>query len=156
MKKLVLLWILISLQVWGRNQINELDLPQNVSKNFRKQYPSAMNVVWEKVDNEYEASYTDNGKTFWVHFDETGAVTRLDKEIEATELPNIHVQKIRELYANDFRIMQVVLRDYTSRRATYWVTVKHSSLFYNFVFEPLPNNEHSMYIQRMSRNSSHQ
>ncbi|HTF82542.1 MAG TPA: hypothetical protein VL947_12485 [Cytophagales bacterium] len=148
----IIITVLFNAFMWAQTTVSDADLPEAVSKSFKRAYPAAFNVNWEREGQDYEATYVDNGKTMIVYYDSTGKVKRYDKEIDAGELPQIHVQRIRELYANDFRIQKVILRDYTSTNPTYFVTVQRGSFYYKFTFEPQDMNDHTVYIQRTNPN----
>lgn len=151
MKKLILvIATVLSYSLWAGNEISELNVPQKVSKSFRDQYPNVQNIVWEKVDSNYEVSYTDhNNRLFVVSYDKTGIVKRMDREIDVAELPEVHVAKIRDLYANDYKILKVMLKDYTAPTPVYLVMVQNKTFYYKFVFETQDTEDHILQIQRI-------
>ncbi len=150
MKKLILvIATVLSLSLWAGDEISEANVPELIFKKFYKQYPAVNTVRWEKIEKSYEVSFVENGKSFAISYDTNGIVKRQDCEMDANELPTIYFQKIKELYANDFRIVKVFLKGYSSKNPTYLVTIQHGSINYRFTFEYVNTNGQSMYIQRV-------
>jgi hypothetical protein len=150
MKKLILLMAtVLNLSLWAGDEISEANVPELIFKKFYKQYPTVSTVRWEKVERFYEVFFVENGKSLALSYDSSGRIKRQDCEIEATELPGIYLQKIKDLYANDFKIAKVFLKGYGSKNPTYLVTIQHGSINYRFTFEYVNTDGQSMYIQRV-------
>ena len=119
MKKLV---ILIAIALMGSatvyaqkcktKTVSEKDVPERFVKDFQRQAPNVMNVVWTQVDSMvYDASFTnDNGNHQVFRYSPRGTETRY--YIEPKYYPHAILDtvkkeypkfKIKELYALDMR-----------------------------------------------------
>lgn len=150
MKKFILvIATVLGLSLWAGDEISEANVPELIFKKFYKQYPTVSTVRWEKVDQSYEVFFVENGRSLALSYDSTGRINRQDCEIGANELPSIYLQKIKDLYANDFKIVKVFLKGYGSKNPTYLVTIQHGSINYKFTFEYVNTDGQSIYIQRV-------
>jgi|GEM_PF-772795 len=61
--------------------------PEAVKATIVRLYPTAKKLTFEKEKNDYEASFTDNGKAMSVVLDATGKVKETETEITASALP---------------------------------------------------------------------
>jgi Putative beta-lactamase-inhibitor-like, PepSY-like len=65
----------------------EKDVPAAVKNSFKKQYPAATNLKWDKEGDKYEASYTLNKVVSSVLYDAQGKSVESEVKIKTTDLP---------------------------------------------------------------------
>ena len=68
-------------------KVKETEIPVVVKEAFKKQYPKATEVKWDKENNDYEASFDLNKVDHSVLLDGAGKVLETEVEIEMNELP---------------------------------------------------------------------
>jgi hypothetical protein len=72
--------------------------PEAAKAAFKKIYPAAAKVKWEKEDGNYEVSFVLNGKESSVIYDVKGILLESEQEIKVTELPAAITTYLKEHY----------------------------------------------------------
>lgn len=81
------------------NDIATKNVPSVVLNAFKSQFPTALDVEWEKVNNLYEADFEVANVDHTVQLNTEGKLIQLKKEISAAELP----KAINNAIASNFK-----------------------------------------------------
>ena len=77
----------------------ELNVPGKVKESFKKLYPTVSQVNWSKEGNEeFEASFTSDGKDISLVFEEDGELIETETAINLSELPSGVVNFVEKYY----------------------------------------------------------
>ena len=79
-------------------------VPQVVTAALREAHPAATDVEWDREDDGYEASFSENGSDHSVEFSASGAVQATETEMAVADLPAA--------------VRQTLARDYAGRTVT--------------------------------------
>jgi hypothetical protein len=96
MKKIVLLAVLISTIAFG----NDIQIPENVSSAFTKEFPGVANVNWKMEFDKYQAEFTQKNKTMTALFNTRGECIETATYIHQNELPDKTLEEIDWYYKN--------------------------------------------------------
>jgi uncharacterized membrane protein YkoI len=99
MKKLIVLTAILGSFTLGYSQkIKETDVPGPVKENFKKNYPQASGVKWEKENENYEGSFKESGKEISAVFDASGKFLQKEIEIAVSDLPSKVSEYVNKTY----------------------------------------------------------
>ncbi len=96
---LLIAMLLVSFTVFAQ----QVNIPKTVKESFSKLYPKAIEVKWDKENQDYEASFKLNGKDMSVILDKDGKVIETETAIEISQLPK-GVEKYVMDYYKGFKI----------------------------------------------------
>jgi hypothetical protein len=82
-KNLVIALLFVSFTAFAQ----QVNIPKTAKDSFSKLYPKAVEVKWDKENQDYEASFKFNGKDMSVIFDKDGKVQETETTIEISQLP---------------------------------------------------------------------
>ncbi|MBX3102900.1 MAG: PepSY-like domain-containing protein [Bacteroidetes bacterium] len=83
MKKLLFMLLLLPLTACGQTDTP----PDVVLQAFKKSYPAAQAVDWDKEAEGWEASFRDNGRKVSATFDALGQLIQEERDLLRDELP---------------------------------------------------------------------
>ena len=86
MRSLFILLFLGAGIAYGQD-IKEKDVPAAVMASFKKDFPKAGEMEWEKEDTGYEVEFEEAEVEITATYDATGKLLESEKEIEQKELP---------------------------------------------------------------------
>jgi hypothetical protein len=82
----------------GINAQNKIEAPAVVKAAFAKEFPSIIDVKWEKEKSDYEAGFTVNGEEMSAVFNSKGTLKEKEVEIKVTDLPAAVMAYVKEHY----------------------------------------------------------
>lgn len=124
MKKLLMILVLVSSFMLAQAQetrtapgtakqsatVKQDNVPKKVLETFKQNFSTARNVTWNKYQNYYEASFTQNNKNYqvaitpsgqWIQTSISGSMAELPEEVkkqfQAGEYASYEVKNVREL-----------------------------------------------------------
>jgi hypothetical protein len=119
-KILVLISIFICVSAFSQG----IKLPKAVSESFKKLYPNATEVKWEKEgSNEYEAIFKNGETKVSIAMDKKGNLNETETVIKINDLPNGVTKYIEENYKG-FTVEVVEKTEDNKGKITYEVQVK--------------------------------
>ena len=74
--------------------------PEAVKNAVNRSYPAISPVKWDKDDDEYEASFVQNGKKMSATYSPSGELKETETGIRANELPVAATRYIAQHYKN--------------------------------------------------------
>jgi hypothetical protein len=87
MKKIIFLSFALAFSLVSFSQkLNESKVPQAVKAGFKKSHPNA-SPSWEMEDKNYEANFTDGGKTVSCILDKQGTILETETVLTVSDLP---------------------------------------------------------------------
>lgn len=125
MKKIVLLAVLISTIAFG----NDIQIPENVSSAFTKEFPGVADVNWKMEFDKYQAEFTHKNKSMIALFNHQGECVETGTYINKNELPEKTLEEIDWYYKNPQIISTRKAKDLQSTNF-YRVTVETEEAFY--------------------------
>lgn len=88
MKNFLLITCFLSISLIAcSNDIATKNVPSVILNSFKSQFPTAVDVEWEKVNNLYEADFEIANVDHTAQLNTEGKLVQLKKEITAAELP---------------------------------------------------------------------
>ena len=84
------------------------DIPTHIQKSFQEKFPEAKDVIWERVDEIFEAEFTLNGEHIEAEFVMNGKLLMTEKKISKDSLPANILEIIKTEYA-DYTLESVEL-----------------------------------------------
>lgn len=100
MKNFLLITCLLSISfIACSNDIATKNVPSVVLNAFKTQFPTAVDVEWEKVNNLYEVDFEIANVDHTARLNTEGKLLQLKKEISAAELP----KAISDAIATNFK-----------------------------------------------------
>ena len=136
MKKIILsmLGVFMLTSVVFAQNIPEKELPHVIADNFKKSYPKASSLEWEKEGNLYKAEFEVgwlNDHTAW--YTEAGERVKFSEEIAKKQLPENILAKIK----TDFKGYRVdnVRKITTGKAVTYDVDLNSLKQDWDVVFD---------------------
>ncbi|RAW00936.1 PepSY-like domain-containing protein [Pseudochryseolinea flava] len=113
-------------------KINEADVPKNVRIAFSKSYPYEKNVVWEKDNGLYEASFGRNrAQSVVLRYD--GSIEEVATNIDQHELP----KAVRDVLSKGYTGYTVVEANkiQTNGNTSYEAAVSKGQASYDLIFD---------------------
>lgn len=87
-KTIVMLFLIIIASSVNAQKLKESDVPYNIKEAFKKSYPEAKELNWEKEkDGNYEANFEIGEVEQSLTLDRNGNMVELEEEIAVAELP---------------------------------------------------------------------
>lgn len=81
-------------------KVQEKNVPANVSSNFKKKYPQATAVKWDKEKQNYEASFKLNNVDQSVLMDANAAILETEVKTDFGKLPKVILGYLKTNYAS--------------------------------------------------------
>jgi len=79
--------------------IRDSDLPEEVKKSFTEKFPSASELKWKILDQQYEFNFdTRISEGHFLVMDESGKVIRHNEIIPVADTPEVVIESINEKY----------------------------------------------------------
>ena len=91
---------LLSIALFGTLSCTAQDVPTAVKNSFGKHFPGVVVKKWDKEKNEYEANFSENGKTMSATFTADGALKETETDIKIESLPATVTSYIQSNYEN--------------------------------------------------------
>jgi len=111
-------------------KMQEKDVPSNVKAAFKKQYPAAKQVKWDREDAKYEASFALNKIDNSVLIDAQGNIVETEVEIELNQLPKRVGEYVKINYAGE-EIMEAAKIIDAKGTITYEAEIKGMDLIFD-------------------------
>lgn len=73
-------------------------VPENVKSSLSKNFSGYSNVKWEKENENFEATFKINQKTFAAVIESTGVLIETEEEIKIKDLPSEAISYIQKKY----------------------------------------------------------
>lgn len=93
----VFLFMLMCCTYGYSQKINASKVPQATKNAFKKAHPNST-ASWEREDANYEANFTENGKSMSCVIDKQGTILETEAPITEAELPVIAKTYVNEHY----------------------------------------------------------
>lgn len=129
LKRIILLSLLSLLMIEsygqnGRNQNVEQNMKRDLQKAFRKKFPTAQNVRWEKEGNNWEAAFKLDEVKVSATFNKRAKWLSTKREININELPKAVKAGLDEAYPA-FKIEEAELIEQVNGVNLYEVEIKN-------------------------------
>ena len=111
-------------------KMQEKNVPANVKSTFKKMYPSATEVKWDKEGEKYEASFDLNKKDNSVLIDAKGNIIETEVEMELSQLPKGILDYVKTHYVGKKAKEGAKITD-AKGKVTYEVAIKGMDLIFD-------------------------
>ncbi len=111
-------------------KMQEKNVPANVKSTFKKKYPTATAVKWDKQGEKYEASFDLNNTDNSVLMDAQGNIIETEVEIELTQLPKGILDYVKTHYGGKQAKEGAKITD-AKGIVTYEVEIKEMDLIFD-------------------------
>jgi len=98
------------------------EVPSNLMSDFEKEYANATDVEWEKESELYKVEFDINRKEHEIWYDTTGKITKKERELNDSDLPQAIKSKISSSYAS-FKIDDIEMKE-ENGKTTYEIELK--------------------------------
>lgn len=101
MKKISVIMVALLFATFSFAQkMQEKNVPANLKSNFKKSYPLATAVKWDKEKQNYEASFKLNNVDHSVLMDVNGTILETEVKTDLVKLPKVVLAYINTNYAS--------------------------------------------------------
>lgn len=131
MKKLVVTIVVMLFATFSFAQkMQEKNVPSNIKSIFKKMYPTAKEVKWDKEGEKYEASFDLNKTDHSVLMDAQGNIIETEVEIELNQLPMGILDYVKTHYTGKQAKESAKITD-AKGMVTYEVEIKGMDLIFD-------------------------
>lgn len=102
--------------------LKESEVPAKLLANFNKEYSTATDVEWEKEKELYKVEFDMDRNEYELWYDASGKMTKMEKELKVTELPQAIKSKISSSYAS-YKIDDIEIKE-ENGKTTYEVELE--------------------------------
>jgi len=114
-------------------KIKESEVPQVVKSAFRKAYPNAKGLKWDKEEAGFEASFDQNKNDMSVVLDKMGIVKEVETEIAKDKLPKAILETLKKDFADhDIEETAMIVANGVT---TYEVEVEKGKKSWDLIFD---------------------
>ena len=113
-------------------KVKEVEVPQIVRDAFSKEYPQVVKVIWDRENENYEASFDLNKVDHSVLIDQEGKVVETEIEIEESELP-VRILKYIDMHYPRKRLKEAAKITDAKGNVTYEAEVKGVDLLFDSI-----------------------
>lgn len=129
-KIIVVVATFLAMNATFAQKIKEKEVPNLVLENFKKMYPNAKEVEWEKEDGNFEVNFDLNEIDNSVLFDEKGTILETELEIELNLLPVGVMEYIKSNYVGK-KVKEASKITDAKGAVTYEVEIKGKDLLFD-------------------------
>lgn len=107
-----------------------LSIPESVEAVFRKSFPAATSVHWEKEKSDYEANFSSSGMKMSALISAKGDLLETETVIRAEELPSAARDWVHQQYKGD-SIREAARITKSNGETNYEAEVNHHDLIFD-------------------------
>jgi hypothetical protein len=127
MKKFMTTLVVVTLSLtslFANNSKNLNNVDERVEKSFKKEFASAEQESWSRVNNLNKVQFTMNGQVLFAYLDDEGKLVGVYRNILSTQLPISLMTGIKEEYSNYWisTLFEVANEGIT----TYYITLENA------------------------------
>ncbi len=111
----------------------ESQVPSAVKQGFETAYPNSKSVKWDKENDGWEASFTQNKMEMSVVIDNNGAITEVESEIAENQLPAVVKNSFNKEF-KDYKIKEIA-KIVASATTTYEIETSKGKGKFEFIFD---------------------
>jgi hypothetical protein len=119
---------------------DEIDVDIKIKESFKKEFPEAELVIWNKLDDFYQASFVLEGHRVEAYFTENGELAGSSRTILIFQLPGAVIKSLKDRFheAGFSDIHEI----YNSEGTSYWLTAEIGNKKYRIKISPHGNISH--------------
>jgi hypothetical protein len=99
-------------------------VPQSVMSEFSHHFYQAQNVKWEKIDNYYEVTFNQSGRTLFAFYSEDKDFMGIANYVNPTSLPVSLLSDVKKNYGNYW--ISDLFKYSVNEEAGYFITIENA------------------------------
>lgn len=110
--------------LFANNSKNRNNVDERVEKSFKKEFASAQQESWSRVNNLNKVQFTMNDQVLFAYLDDDGNLIGVYRNILSTQLPISLMTEIKESYSNYW--ISTLFEVANDGITTYYITLENA------------------------------